>query len=173
LERAKFSVHDLSEENACCGVCGRPYVSVDYATAVYTDTESIRSSDSVVVSTYYRDFTRRVGGYCRVCDAKQRLKTALIVLACGLLVLVAGILMIAATESSGVPIVLIVAGGFTAFYGFVAALMAAGLWRDKHSIDPSVSYGHFLHRLKKDGLRQSGLKYFSPEEAKSLVRAFW
>jgi len=169
-ERVKLCVHDLAEDQTRCAACGRPYDKIDYATAACADTKSARGGDSVVTTTYYRDFTRRTGGYCRICDAKQRLKTSLIVLACGLLVLMTGILLVLSATSPGALIILVVAGGFTVFFGFVSSIVAIQLRRGSKGITPEVLCNNFLRRLEKDGLRQPALKYFKPEEAKSLIR---
>ncbi len=172
-ERVKLCVHDLTQEQTRCAACGRPYDKIDYATAVSTGTKSTGGGGSVVTTTYYRDFTRRTGGYCRICDAKQRLKTSLIVLACGLLVLVTGILLVHSVKSPGAPIILVVAGGFTVFFGFVSSIVAIQLRRGSKDITPEVLCNNFLRRLKKDGLRQPALRYFTPEEAKKLIRTSW
>lgn len=172
-ETIRLTVHDLTPETDCCAECGRPYDKIDYATAVYVDTKVTGGGTGTVSSKYYREFTRHVGGYCRFCDATEKLKTSLIVLASGVAALVAGILLQTALKPAGAPIGLIVAGGFTTFYGFVSAIVAFGLRRGSRDVTADVLCRNFMRRLKKDGLQKSSLVYFTPEEAKNLVGMPW
>lgn len=165
----KLSVHDLSPDSACCEACGRPFDPIEYVTALRGDSSTTQSGDSLVTSTYYRDFTRHVGGYCRVCAANQRLKTSLIVLASGIVVMVAGILLVTSLKSAGALFVLVVIGGIAMIGGLGSCAAALSLRKGSKDITDAVLYNYFLRRLSKDGLKQPELTYFSKEEAKSLI----
>jgi hypothetical protein len=165
----KLSVHDLSPDSACCEACGRPFDPIEYVTALRGDSSTTQSGDSLVTSTYYRDFTRprrrllpRLRGKPATENQPDRpgLRNR--------------------RDGGGHPaghfpevgrgaVVLVVIGGIAMIGGLGSCAAALSLRKGSKDITDAVLYNYFLRRLSKDGLKQPELTYFSKEEAKSLI----